>query len=336
MPPTLESVESPHLSLQEQALATGMLNKIGNATVNFAVNGNVRYHQNPEFGSLDFQALTQEFEQDPIESLKWARESLFAITADSRLTEEQKDRRLNRYLGAYFDLTLKLDHEAFSASEPGKIEHGVPEYVPDGFVDMGGDPSIDTDLRHREMILVNKEGILNKFKDFLKDEIFTEEIARQPREVQEKIITTKIAEKIYFSMPYNKKDLDGDKVLLSEVSETVCRHHALVFQVLNQACGIDSRLLKAYTTIEGELPGRHSTNMVRVGKQWYIFDSTIPEYIEKPYGQPEWRQAVFKVDSPPTRGEKKRWEVNERFSGHGRTYATHDDMFWFVDKVPGQ
>lgn len=336
MSPVAQSTEvEPHLSLQEQALATAMLHRIGNATVNFAIGSDgIRYHQNPPFEAEDFSRLTAEFRQDPKESLAWARESLFAIGTDERLSASEKEGRLGRYLDAYFDLNLKLDHAAFPPSAPGEINEGVPDYVPDGFVDMGGDSDTDPDSRGREMILIDKMRILQKYKLLLK-EIFNGGMNELAGGNRKKAMAESIAEKVYFSMPYDyagrRRNIAGKKVPLSEITETVCRHHALVFQVLCQAVGVKSRLLKNDMGFEGTTPSRHSTNMARFDGAWYIFDPTIPDYMEKPDGQREWRPATFRVDRPPAKGEIKTWHVTTRNSNRKRTYIAHDDMYWFID-----
>lgn len=331
-PTTSDSAPIPSLTLQQEALATAMLHRVGNAATNFTLRDGYRVHENPDFSSQDFGTLISDFRRDPKESLAWARESLFNITTDPRLSVAEKDDRLDRYLDAYFGLIIELDHRAFPETSPGEISEGVPSYIPDGFVDMGGESEQDPRFRGREMIWVDKASILQKYKPFVKA-LFTDEIASMSLQQRKSTMFAHIAKEVYFSMPYKGMDLGGGLVELSKVDGTVCRHHALVFQVLAQTLGLKSQVLKSYVSYDGGYTEKHSTNMIRVDNQWHILDPTSPDYIQKADGSREWRPAVFRIDSPPNKGESKRWIVETKHGKQKRTYLSHDEMYWFIAPI---
>lgn len=144
-----------NLNLQENALAFSMLHRVGDAAISFSITPDgTRQHQTPWLADGELDKLTHDFAKDPKESLAWARESLFNIYFDERLRKSERSRRLSRYLEAYNSLNLKLDHSAFPATERGKVFSGVPDYIPDGFVDMGGEGTLNPNLRMREQMIL--------------------------------------------------------------------------------------------------------------------------------------------------------------------------------------
>jgi hypothetical protein len=80
-------------------------------------------------------------------------------------------------------------------------------------------------------------------------------------------------------MPYDRvnfgNEMGSNSVMLQYFVEpedgpkAVCRHQALYTQVLLQAFGMTSRLLKCY--LGG---GAHAANLVRINYQWHILDTT--------------------------------------------------------------
>lgn len=320
------------LTLQENAVANAMYQKIGDATVRFAIGEDgVRYHDNPVITDEQFDQLTDEFARNPKDSLAWARESLLAISTDERLDKEEKSERLDRYLDAYFDLTIKLDNAAFQATEPGEVRQGVPDYIPDGFVDMGGESELNPDFRGREQILIDKREVFDKYKPLMKN-LFSRDYGDRPLQEKKKMMVSALGRELYSVMKYDDdlrdgaKDLGGKKVKLSSMDEGVCRHQGLVFQVLAQAAGLKTRVLKAYMDEE-----RHSTNMLRLDGQWYIFDVTNPDYAIGGNGKKVWRPGAYKVDGPPpTRGTKK-YDVKAKYSGREHTYVAHDNIYWHIE-----
>lgn len=326
----------PHetLTLQESALASSMLHKIGDATVRFAIHNGIRVHNTERLDEDAYSRLVAEFSQDPKDSLAFARESLLAISKDDRLTEGQKSARLDRYLDAYTDLTVKLDHDAFPPSDGVRV--GVPDYIPDGFVDMGSDSSTEVSARGREMVKVDKAAIFDRYKPLLKD-IFSHDYEGHSSDEKKQQMISKLYWGVYGEINYNKGRADQMKgiVNLGDISEGVCRHIALTFQVLAQATGLTSRLLKCDTAIEDESGrvqgGRHAANMVRVNYKWYIVDPTNPDYVKKNGGL-EGRLGIMPIDNPPRNGEVRTYEHVMRHSRKPRKYVSHNDAYWFIDQ----
>lgn len=319
------------LSLQEKLLATAMARKIGDAATQYTIRNGRRTHNFSLIGDDELAALVDTYRQDPKESLAFARESLFAVAHDRGLGDETRDRRLDRYLDAYIDLTIYLDHEAFPNTLDREVRRGIPDYVPDGFIDMGGDSGLIPEHRKREQLWVDKKAMLNNHKEFLKG-AFQYINPEEPLVERKKDIVAALMMYVYKEMPYNwdyvneRKNLGGDKFKMSEMGDGVCRHQAIVFQVLAQAMGIKSRLMKSY--MDGE---RHATNAVRIDNQWRLIDVTNPDHVVKENGVREWRPASYLIDNIPKVGEVKQYEVNQKFSGKRILYTAHDDMFWRIE-----
>ena len=316
------------LSLQENALATSMFRKIGSGAVQYTLGNNgTRYHHNPRLTAEDLSELTDEFSKDPKECLAWARESLFEINNDQRLNEANRQNRLSRYVDAYIQLTLKLDHSAFPPTKSNEVREGVPEYIPDGFVDMGGEDEIDPSFRFgREQVIVDKENILKNYKKLLM-QIFSTDYSSVNLIQKKKHMAAVLASAVYRKMPYDHSDKDlGGQVVLSQLKEGVCRHQGLVFQVLCQAVGLQSRVLKTY--IDG---GRHLTNAVRFNGEWYIYDVTNPDYIIKD-GVKVWRPGAYKIGEYPG-SSNQIYHVKGKYSGVEHEYRLHKDMYWHIQST---
>lgn len=320
MKSTIDVLQTP----EHTKIASEMLHGMGGRALNAAGES----HNNTSFDSHDLESLQERYTQDPKNSLAKAREALLSIAHDTTLSPPEKQAKLGVYLDAYFDVTVELDHLAYPSTPEGKVMGGVPDYIPDGFIDMGKDDSIDPSKREREQILVDKRAILEKYKPILM-EVLGNDYEGISRQGKKKRMVTGVARELYRTMKYDAQAasaMGGDKVKLSEVPEGVCRHQGLVFQVLCQTIGIKSRVLKAYR--DGE---RHSTNMVRFDDEWYIFDVTAPDYEKTAEGQLMWKPGVYPVDGPPLPNKTKRYDVKGKFSGENHIYNAHDNMHWRID-----
>ena len=323
MPDVLQPYE---LSLQQRVLAWGMLRQVGNAATSFILDQNgIRRHQIPRLTAFDMERLEASFAIDPKESMAMARESLFAIYEDSRLDAPTRTDRLERYYDAYTELIIHLDHATFPPTPEGHVSVGLPVYIPDGFVDMGGDSSLVPDWRDREQIVVDKLGLLKKYKQFLID-VFSTDYESHTLSYKKRHIVSRIALEVYRSLPYDHSDkyLGGGQVALSTLNEGVCRHQALVFEVLCQAAGIKSQILK--TQMDGS---RHAANAVRVDGVWYIVDATNPDYVLTSDGQYHWRPGAYAIGEYPCEPGKQH-AVKEKHSGREHVYSVHDDMYWRI------
>jgi transglutaminase-like putative cysteine protease len=331
------------LSLQEKALAHAMLYRVGSATVHFALDGSGdRMHTLPDFTGDDFNRLTDSFATDPKEALAYARESLFAISTDTRLHESSRRRRLDRYTDAYINLTLRLDHAAFP--ESGTPRRGIPAYIPDGLVDLGKYATVAEARQHREQVWIDKRAILEKYKPVL-TQIFAQDYSRASSTQKKLYMANELAKAVYFGMPFAKAGKTGkaflgtDRVRLSELDEGVCRHQSLVFQVLGQAVGLTIRTVKGDMQyfdqdLGKKIQMRHATNIMRVNGQWYLYDVTNPDHMPLPDGVKEWRPGRHEIDGPPT--DATTFKVVKTKGKHGGLEFTYwlrgtSDTYWFIE-----
>lgn len=336
----ISGLQEAPLTVQENALAYSMLHSLGNVTVNFAMAepGADRLHRIGMLSAGDLGRLTASFAADPKERLAWARESLFAINQDTRLSDHDRGRRLDRYLDAYSDLTVKLDRAAFPPTPLGVVNEGIPDYIPDGFIDMGRERSRDAAHRDREQIGVDKHEILTKYRPLLREIFATDYSGMSPGEKKLRM-AKRIGVGIWEDMTDHDKvaalapgeslpspDLGGGKVRLSQLPEGVCRHKALVFQVLAQAVGIKSAVIKA--RLNGQ---RHAANMIRVDKKWYIYDVSQPVYRLRADGSKDLRPARYPADGPPPAraGEVKQYTVS-RLALNDTHYSIQNEMYWRI------
>lgn len=317
------------LSLQERVLAQAAYQRAGAAVVDYVLTGGPKVIRSVLESDTLTDALVDRFRDNPKESLGYMRQNLIAIGADRRLSKADREDRLKRYLDAYTSLTVKLDHAAFPADET--IRTGVPEYIPDGFVDMGGYSSRDLLRRGgREQIRVDKAAIFSKHRDLLLG-IFSHDWSGVDSTTQKKSITAKLLLEVYRTMTYDYDLADnghkgsGDVINLHDMDKGVCRHLALKFQVLAQACGLTSRLVKC--NVNGV---RHAANAVRINYDWRLVDPTIPDYKEMADGQKYWRPGAYRIEREPRGGD--RLAVTGRFSGDEYVYSIHNDMNWRLER----
>lgn len=323
----------PSLTFQEKVLGGGML--YGTKTVtDYKLDGNgVRLNPH-SLNQHEFNALTQEFRHDPFTRLAYVRENLRDIMGDEKIPLEQRKDRARRYVDAYSTLTVKLDRKAFPPDET-TVHNGIPEYIPDGLSDMGSDSAIDPTSRFREKIRIDKAKVFKKAKPLF-NEIFSMQFSKNvTREQWKKYVTLKVAHFVYTSMPYNKlgrmhNAFGARSVRLDEIEEqqiSECRHHALMSQVLLQAFGITSRLMKSDLEIDGRRLGAHANNIVRIEGQWYLLDSTNPE--RKPDGTSELYLKPIPEKTIDLNTNQYVWELKGA-NGENRTYTSRSNMFYRI------
>ncbi|HSX16625.1 MAG TPA: EDR1-related protein [Patescibacteria group bacterium] len=327
------------LTAQENTLAVAMLHRIGDATIRYAMDADSESDQvAPMLTGGDFHELVGNFVSDPVESLGWARDALFAISKDESLPEQARASRLSEFLDAYFDLTIKLDQAAFSDDEPGAYHERVPSYIPDGFVDMGRDARHDPAVRDREQIWVDKREILEKYKPLL-TRIFQHDYSNLSEGDRPLNMSYSIAKEVYQSIPLPENVQDGDlglgggKIKLSEIEEAVCRHRALIFQVLGQAIGLDSRVIKGPRMTASSVEN-HAANMVRSGDKWYLVDVSNPYMTYGAQGQEIFLPAAYELEGGPlARAEARRLSFTRSTWGEVPKvrYIARDDMYWHVE-----
>src|SRR5581483_10819952 len=332
----IAEAKTPKLTVQEEALAYVMHSGAARTLIEYTMDTEgQRYHTYPEFQSRDFNSLVGRYKGNPKDSLAYARQALFGIHTDRKLNAGQKERRLSRYLDAYFDLQVHLDRAAFPETPYGQSVTGVPSYIPDGLVDMGSDSRLDSRKRFgRERIHVDKRQILGTYKDLF-ETVFSQDISgMSSTEVKTRIVNT-VLYGVYSRMSYDYANeflrrLDnGDamSISLSDLERGVCRHHALVTQVLLQAFGITSRLLKNDVENNG-YGGPHAANLVRIDNDWYLADATQPLI----RADKKWRPALFRLPEVP---DKNRTQIFRFSTPDGtRTYKTRYNMHWTIERGP--
>lgn len=323
-----------HLTLQEGALGSGMLYRAEDATTSYEQRGKLRIHT-ASFTPNEYEALVREFRHDPFPRLAFARENLLSIMKDQRLTPEKRRERLERYIDAFISLNIKLDKDAFPPSD--HVYRGVPRYVPDGLSDMGSDPNPDQTGRSREKIRINKAEILEKAKPLIFEVLSKELPSSVTSEQRKKWITESVAHFVYNSMPYNHDNgklhsmYGSDSVVLTDIAHeklAVCRHHALMTQVLLQSFGISSRLIKSELVINGNNLGPHANNIVRMDGNWYIIDTTNPERNSDRKSSKVFirRLPEKQIDTNMNNYE---WDF-DLSDGEKRGYITHSNMFYRI------
>lgn len=272
----------PSLNPQQQVLVSAMLRNKSDVTVNYSLHKNGSKTLNFEFTENDFRDLVGKFKEDPKQCLAMARRNIIAIANDKKLSEPERNNRVKRYLDAYLTLSLELDHRAFPPTPEGRILEGVPTYVPDGLSDMGSSPVLNPNARNREKIRIDKKKVFAQSKDFLY-ELFTAKFG--PKVTSSEIKTyfaQRVAHFVYTKMPYNHAEKPmprGRSIPLDEIIEeqlAVCRHHALMTQVLLQSLGLTSSLMKSDVRFGNNYSGAHANNIVRIDGKWHLLDSTNP------------------------------------------------------------
>jgi hypothetical protein len=336
-------MESPHeispqknkeLSLQERALAYGMLHSKKGIVVSYTLDkDNNRIHPHTDLGAKGFNILVDEFRNNPKDYLAIARENLFSIMKDPKLNHQERLARLSRYLDAYFKLQVKLDNQAFPPSE--KVFNGIPDYIPDGLSDMGSDPDTNPESRTREKIRVNKLKILAQSKNLFTS-IFSYDFLhvapQQKNEEMKKLIAEKVGLYIYNVLPYdynNKANMKGYSVPITNYRErqlAVCRQQALYTQVLLQAFGLTSKLMKSHLSFNNGDLGSHVNNLIRINYQWFILDVTNPEELN-PQRSVVFVKPVKEADIDLNKN-KYNWTFNNGYEI--RSYATRSNMYYRI------
>jgi hypothetical protein len=271
------------LTINESVLAFAILNNKESNAVDYKIEADGSRLLNSVKSQAEWSALVNRFKNDPKDCLAVARNAVGNILKDDRLSEIDKKLRLERYVDAYFDLSLKLDKAAFPVRG---VQEGVPEYIPHGLVDMGSDRD-DLPNRNggREMIHVDKRKIYLQFRDFL-IKMFLYGYEDMSSTFSKRSVIEEIGKIVYRNMPYHKlSNPFGNFSGMVELSDTynnglsVCRHHALYAQVLLQFCGIKSLLLKCDVNF-GRGTEPHVANLIRINSKWYLADFTNPDIID--------------------------------------------------------
>lgn len=311
------------LTLNQKALWYAALYKDPTAPVDY-ISGQTKTLKKTLQSEQEKKDLVSLFSQDPKETLAYCRQALQHIAKDTRLTDVQRLDRVKRYVNQYLDLILKLDAEGFD-HHADTVYWGIPDYIPDWFVDMWSDKRLATDQRSdREKIVVDKRKIFRDASNLLSS------ILSQPW-----ISKKNIVDRLYYYIakkPYShnvsNRWLWGWSIRLHDVdqnNEMVCRHKALLFQVLAQACGITSKLLKCNVQFWEGGPWAHVANLIRVDYKWYIVDVTNP--ITGADGQVRYAITPIPEKDIDLNKYKYQWTVEKNIA-QPRKYISRNNMYY--------
>lgn len=343
---TLNPIDRHHtLSLQEKVLAEGMYRGMGSRTVDYVLEPDgSRTMTRLDLTNAQVPALVERFRRDPKESLGTARESLFAIMRDTRLDGHTRRDRLDRYLDAYISLNLRLDRAAFPEDGPGVVHRGVPDYLPDGFTDMGSDSSVQVGGRYREQIVLDKVGVFNRYRSDIMKIFASPYVAEADNDTRKRMIIAQLMMDTYYKMPYTysseselSRQLGGGRVNISEMHEGVCRHQAMTLQALAQFFGISTRLFKNDISTQRSdgtwsSPGKHAANLLRINGRWSLIDATQPDQKDDGSGIARWKPGTFRIDGPPLNGEERVYEGVLAHSKVRKRYRSRSDSYWRIER----
>lgn len=325
--------EQVDLSLQELVLAEGMLHNNPTNAIEYRFDSEgsklVQAMDQSRFGEL-----TAKFRENPKDNLGYGRSNLMAIQRDKNIPKPEIEERIQRYLDAYFELQIKLDRAAYPPDN--QLRNFIPSYVPDNLTDLGGDPQLDPAWRSREKIRVNKSEIFEIARPLF-DKVFSRNIEGMDLSEWKHKVIREVNHFVYTNMPYNRTNpinapLLGRSIRMDEIFEqrlAVCRHHALMAQVLLQSFGITSRLLKCRLDFGSGHSGRHAANLVRVDYQWYLLDVTNPDIVD---GQGDMYLKPIPEKNVDLNSKNYIWHFPRSDGAKGRTYESHDDMYFKITK----
>ncbi|HYD35850.1 MAG TPA: transglutaminase domain-containing protein [Vitreimonas sp.] len=344
-------LEAKQLSLHEKvllkAIAEGyqtgaFAGAFDNKSISYKLNSAGSRVHDSDISGVNIEQLVKAFKKDPKVAAAICRNNLLAIMRDPQEKNlEEKRGRLSRYYDAYVSLTVKLDKAAFPPQSPlSEAQSGVPTYIPDGLSDMGSDKQVNPALRTREKIRVNKKEVLTESKAFFLE--LLEELGLNP-ELQadgdpaklEKLkiqIVKKIANYLYKRVKYNHAQTIPAAAQVRSVGiveffdSGVCRHIAMLAQILYQFMGITSRVFKNDMNDEP-----HVSNFLRLNGEWNIIDVTNPIY-----KNPDDDTFIFggmKIQNPDSVPNGHEWEftfINKEQQEFKRRYRLRQNMYYRI------
>lgn len=260
------------LSLQQKALWYWALYKDDFAVVTYKKDNTGQKYLSKTLKTAEEEAkLLNDFHKNPKEVLAYCRINLQKIAKDTKLSDIERKDRSERYIKEYLDFIIKLDAEAF-VHDQKKVYNWIPDYIPDGFVDMWSDSVLNTEKRNREKIIISKKEIFREEKDLLYKILSSPNITKKDminyifHTIRNKKYNYDVANDILWWKSIQMHDIIKKELF-------VCRHKALLFQILAQACWLTSRLLKC-NVIYHNNSWSHVANLIRVNNKRYLLDTT--------------------------------------------------------------
>jgi hypothetical protein len=205
----------------------------------------------------------------------WAVEPVACIGAVNRAIAALRDpARIGRYLEAAVDLEALMDRGTLGAP-PGRVLSGIPDYIMDGYTDMGSNAS-PTVRRGREKIRVDKE----RLKPWLVRSRWHALAQPAPAE-----LLATFYDAVRRSVRYDEPRVRGLSDDWAETSVNLslflddgiglCRHMSLLYQLCLQEAAIPARVVKGSLRVYG-IEGRHAWNLAWVGGRVALVDVTLP------------------------------------------------------------
>lgn len=278
--------------------------------------------------------------KDPLAALAPELDKLF-LGNDPSIPDDKKQERLSQAVDNYFDLIVSHDRKAFP--DTGETpKRGVPDYIPDGFMDMGSSSSFDRGEYGRPIIHVDKRAVLAKYKGFF-TKFLSQDLSRLPQEARQEMLSEIIGLRAHKALSSEEKDVSRNGIeRLSEVTWGTCRHIALTSQVLMQAMGIKSLLSKNHketTPLKDGLSDpdaqpmaiSHASNFVKIGDKWRLLDAANPIWRSDGKHKPEdtvWKGVGFDIEGTPDPNTQQLITVQTDYEQ--RKYLTRNDMYWTV------
>jgi transglutaminase-like putative cysteine protease len=262
----MEAFTLPPLTVQQQAIGAAMLRTRHNVLVDYRLGPTGGRRLTRGVDSLD--ELLEPFRSSPESCQAAVVRNLRAILSDVRQSPPARQERLGRYLDAYLDLLVRLDHALFPPTE-GTLVGAVPAYIPDGFSDLGRDAETGESRPGREKIRLNKARVLSQSRDILLSAIDRHLSTEGTARLVAREVALRMNARSGPALP-----VDGRSVALDHLYEEslgLCRHHAIYVQVLLQALGLETRMIKGWLS-----GGRHAWNAVVLEGRWHILDPTNP------------------------------------------------------------
>lgn len=261
------------LSLQQKALWYWALYKDDSAVVTYKKDITGQKYLSKTLKTAEEETkLLNNFHKDPKEVLAYCRTNLQKIAKDTNLSDTERKDRIERYIREYLDFIIKLDAEAF-VHDQKKIYNWIPDYLPDGFVDMWSDEILDTNKRTgREKLIIDKKKIFQEEKDLLYKILSSPNITK--KEIINNIFYIVGNKKYNYEVANNIlwwKSIGMHDIIKKNLF--VCRHKALLFQILAQTCGLTSRLLKCNVVYPNN-GWSHVANLIRINNKRYLLDTT--------------------------------------------------------------
>jgi hypothetical protein len=236
---------------------------------------NNSFYLDPETG----KRIAHELEEDELSRFvtSWGLAPVECIRAMNRAIRRiAESGRQDRYVRAAIDLEILMDQQNWSNGD-GKVYQGIPDYLMNGYTDMGTMPS-PTERNGREKIKVDKKE--------MKDRLFRCKSEGLNATAPGMETIERFYELVRKDIAFDERGVDrlsrefgNESIVLSEYLSKgmgVCRHLSIFYQLYLQEVGIESRVVKGNLQFY-IFSGRHAWNIVTLGDQKVLVDVTHPD-----------------------------------------------------------